>query len=208
MYRLSNKDIELLPITSYCRRITLIEKKADVALAVAQMKNESVLGFDTETRPSFTRGVSYSTALLQLSSPDVAWLFRLNKIGLPPDVISILADPNIIKAGAAIRDDVRGLQRYKRFTPAGFVDLQTIAKEHGFEDFSLKKLAAHVMGVRISKRQRLTNWEAQQLTVPQQVYAATDSWVSLMIYNGMMAGEYEHPRVREIIALRQSQTQQ
>lgn len=200
MHKLTNEEIDRLPLACFARRIVIVETAADAVAAAEAMRREKMLGFDTETRPSFTRGVSYGVALLQLSTEDVAWLVRINKVGLPQEIVDVLADPQIIKAGVAIRDDIRALQKKRNFVPAGFIDLQTMAKAQGFEDFSLKKLAAHVMGVRISKRQRLSNWEAPQLTISQQHYASTDAWVSLLIYMGMMRGEYEHERIRAIIA--------
>ncbi len=199
-HRLTNEELEQLPLTNFGGEIVVVETYDALTSSVEEMRREKILGFDTETRPSFTRGVSYGVALLQLSSPVKAWLIRINRVGLPQEVLDILQNKNITKIGAAIRDDIKALQKHSGFVPAGFVDLQDMAKEKGFEDFSLKKLAAHVMGVRISKRQRLSNWEAAQLSASQQSYAATDAWVSLKIYEGMQRGELEHERVREIIA--------
>ncbi len=206
MHRLTNEEIELLPSDSFSGRIVLVDSPDSVNAAVAELRQEKLLGFDTETRPSFTRGVIYGVALLQLSSETTTWLIRINRIGLPPEVAQILADDSILKVGAAIRDDIRGLQKKYPFKPANFVDLQTLARENGLEDFSLKKLAAHVLGVKISKRQRLTNWEAPQLSPSQQTYAATDSWISLLTYKGMMNGTFEHERVQQIINHENSQT--
>ncbi len=206
MHRLTNEEIEQLPTDSFSGRIVMVDSFDAVPSAAAEMSREKILGFDTETRPSFTRGTAYGVALLQLSSETTTWLVRINKIGLPMPIVQVLADPNILKVGAAIRDDIRALQKKQTFTAANFVDLQTIARENGFEDFSLKKLAAHVLGVKISKRQRLTNWESTQLSPSQQSYAATDSWISLLIYKGMMQGIFEHERVQEII--RQSNNDQ
>ncbi|MCD6346866.1 MAG: 3'-5' exonuclease domain-containing protein 2, partial [Bacteroidales bacterium] len=143
-------------------------------------------GFDTETKPSFKKGANHKVALLQLSTDDEAFLFRLNKIGLPDELIEILADTNKIKVGAAIRDDIKSLKAIKEYTQAGFVDLQVMVKELGFESFSLKKLSALVLGFRISKSQQLSNWEANELTPKQLTYAATDAWVSLKIYKGLL----------------------
>ena len=162
------------------------------------MRGQSVLGFDTETRPSFKRGVSYNVALLQLSTEDTSWLIRLNKVPMSDGLANILTDSNILKAGVAIRDDVKILQRHRMFVPGGFVDLQNMARAAGFEDFSLKKLAAHILGVRISKRQRLSNWEASELTMAQAHYAATDSWISLLIYLQMKDEVVEHERIIKI----------
>lgn len=199
IHKLTNEEMDQLPLAQFDDTIQLIDTPERLAAAIAEMRSCAMLGFDTETRPSFRRGVSYKVALLQLSSEHTSWLIRINKLGLPDSLAAVLSDPSIMKVGLAIRDDIKGLQKWRDFEPQNFIDLQTVAKEMDFEDFSLKKLAAHVMGVRISKRQRLSNWEAPMLTVPQQRYAATDSWVSLMIYLGLRSGVREHARVQEII---------
>ena len=116
-----------------------------------------------------------------------AYLFRVNKLGMPKALCDILADENILKIGAASSDDVRGLQYYSRFKGAAFVDLQKIAWEGGIRDKSVKKLAANILGIRISKAQQLSNWEADVLNDAQQMYAATDAWVCLEMYNKLMA---------------------
>lgn len=199
---LTNEVLDQLPLTQFEGRLVVVDTPEAIDKAVFEIRKHTMLGFDTETRPSFKRGVAYKVALLQLSSENVSWLFRINKIGLPNEVVRILEDPNILKAGVAIRDDIKGLQKWHPFTPGNFVDLQNVAKEIGIQDFSLKKLAAHAVGVRISKRQRLTNWEADSLTIQQQVYAATDSWISLLSYEGFANGVVVHPNLRA--ALRSS----
>jgi len=149
-----------------------------------------VLGFDTETRPTFRKGRSNTVSLIQLSTGNLACLFRINKIGLPEELISLLADPAVIKAGVAVHDDIKFLKRVKKFMPAGFVDLQSFVKDYGIQSSGLKKLAAIVLGFRISKRQQVTDWEAVQLTDAQQVYAATDAWVCHQIYKKLMNGSH------------------
>ena len=116
-------------------------------------------------------------------------LFRINKIGLPAELLKILSDPNIIKAGVAVQEDLRILRKVAEFQPAGFVDLQNIAKEFGIESKSLKKLSAIVLGFRISKRQQVTNWNAQVLSEAQKIYAATDAWVCYEIYKKLKETE-------------------
>ena len=122
---------------------------------------------------------------MQLSTEKEAFLFRLNKIGLPAELCSILADPNIVKVGAAIRDDIKSLISISSFDATGFIDLQDEVRKIGFESFSLRKMAAIVLGFRISKSQQLTNWDADELTRQQLVYAATDAWVSLLVCKGL-----------------------
>lgn len=199
MSKLTNKDLDKLPMVQFEKEIVVVDTAEKLQQAVEEMSTASQLGFDTETRPSFKRGVSYSVSLLQLSVDNKAWLIRLNKIGMTKDLTSLLETKEILKIGVAIRDDIKGLQKQLPFTPANFIDLQVVAKERGLEDFSLKKLAAHVMGVKISKRQRLSNWEADHLSLAQQRYAATDAWVSLQIYKGLLAGVIEHERVVKIL---------
>lgn len=199
MSRLTNKELDKLPMVQFSEEVVVVETEEALQQAVREMHNATMLGFDTETRPSFRRGLSYGVSLLQLSIDHKAWLIRLNKVGLSAEICSLLESDEIMKIGVAIRDDIRGLQKLHSFQPRNFVDLQTMAKERGLEDFSLKKLAAHVMGVKISKRQRLSNWESDMLSSAQIKYAATDAWVSLQIYKGLQAGVTEHERIVEIL---------
>lgn len=198
MFKLTQEEIDGLPLAQFDKNIIIVDDEQKMSEAVEAMRGQSVLGFDTETRPSFKRGVSYNVALLQLSTEDTSWLIRLNKVPMSDGLANILTDSNILKAGVAIRDDVKILQRHRMFVPGGFVDLQNMARAAGFEDFSLKKLAAHILGVRISKRQRLSNWEASELTMAQAHYAATDSWISLLIYLQMKDEVVEHERIIKI----------
>jgi ribonuclease D len=148
-----------------------------------KLLGSDLLGFDTETKPSFKKGRKNSVSLIQLSTRNLACLFRINKIGFPEELIKLLSDSSVIKAGVAVHDDIRFLKGVKKFSPDGFVDLQSFVKDYGIESSGLKKLAAIVLGFRISKRQQVTDWEAEQLTEAQQVYAATDAWVCYEIYN-------------------------
>lgn len=141
-----------------------------------------LLGFDTETRPSFKKGRKNKVSLLQLSNDKIACLFRINKIGIPDKLIDLLSDPGVIKTGVAIHDDIKFLKTIRKFNAEGFVDLQTLVKEFGIQCSGLKKLCAIILGFRISKRQQVTDWEAGELSEPQQVYAATDAWVCYEIY--------------------------
>jgi ribonuclease D len=147
-----------------------------------KLLGSDLLGFDTETKPIFKKGGKNSVSLIQLSTGNLACLFRINKIGFPEELIKLLSDPNVIKAGVAVHDDIRFLKGVKKFSPGGFVDLQSFVRDYGIQSSGLKKLAAIVLGIRISKRQQVTNWEAEQLTEAQQVYAATDAWVCYQIY--------------------------
>lgn len=179
---ISKEELDNLPLVSFEGEIIVFNQKKGVKEAVEYLSQFSHLGFDTETRPSFKKGQVNKVALLQLSTRDKAFLFRLNRFALPKSLLNLLANPNIIKAGAAIRDDIKALQNNKGFKPGGFVELQDVAKDLGINNFSLKKLAGIVLSIKISKAQQLSNWEADELTEAQLRYAATDAWISYLIY--------------------------
>jgi ribonuclease D len=143
---------------------------------------QQVLGYDTESQPSFVKGNHHGVSLLQLSTSDRAFLIRVDKIGIPKPLISVLQSPDILKVGAAISDDISGLQRIQRFKPQGFIDLQKIMESYGILDKALKKMAAIVLRIRISKSQQTSNWGAKRYTRDQMLYAATDAWVCREIY--------------------------
>jgi len=153
-----------------------------------RLLGSDLLGFDTETRPTFKKGKKNSVSLIQLATAELACLFRINIIGIPDELIDLLSDPSITKAGVAVHDDIRFLKGVKKFSPDGFIDLQNLVKEYGIQSSGLKKLSAIVLGFRISKRQQVTDWEAEQLTEAQLVYAATDAWVCHQIYKKLMNG--------------------
>lgn len=171
--------------------ITVIDNLKVFRRIFRQLPEHGLLGFDTETKPSFRKGRNNKVSLIQLATAHQAFLFRINKIGIPDELVQLLGDKEVIKAGVAIHDDIRFLRRLKKFNPEGFVDLQTMVKEYGIQCSGLKKLAAIVLGFRISKSQQVTDWEADELTEAQQVYAATDAWVCYEIYrklNGKYTG--------------------
>jgi ribonuclease D len=188
---ISPEEIAALELASFPGEIVLVDAEDEVYdQAIRYLKRQKVLGFDTETRPTFSPDQhSTGTALLQLSGNGKAFLFRLKKCGLPRSLASILANPGIVKAGAATLDDVRGLQKITKFSPKGFVDLQNLVGEYGIRDKSVKKMAAIILGVKISKAQQLSNWEAEKLSESQQKYAATDAWVCREMYLKLMASE-------------------
>ncbi|WP_372640930.1 3'-5' exonuclease [Ancylomarina sp.] len=184
---ITKEEINDLPLEAFEGEIVIIDSDEGLKEAVEYLKQFPVLGFDTETKPSFTKGNVNSVALLQLSSFEKSFLFRLNRIGLPFSIIDLLNDPEIIKVGAAIKDDIKGLQDITDFDGNSFLELQQYVSSFGIENYSLKKLAAIVLKIRISKRQQVSNWEAVELSVGQLRYAATDAWVSLEIYNALKA---------------------
>ncbi len=179
---IENDEINQLPLIAFGGEIVVVDSQDQVANAVECLQKELVVGYDTETRPSFKKGKNNDVALLQLSGEKKCYLFRLNKIKIDQTLTGLLEDDAVMKIGAAITDDIKIMNKLHRFTPKGFVDLQKIVKEHGIEAISVKKMAAIVLGGKVSKAQRLSNWEAQQLTVPQMIYAATDAWVCREIY--------------------------
>ncbi|MFW5754920.1 MAG: 3'-5' exonuclease [Marinilabiliaceae bacterium] len=186
---ISKEDIKELPLRQFEGRVTVVEDPAKVRDVVEKLKQYQVIGFDTETKPSFKKGVSHKVALLQISTEEEAFLFRLNLTGIKGALSDLLADAEILKVGVGIRDDLRGLRELDPFTPAGFVEIQDIAPDYGIDVLSLKNLAGLLLGIRISKRQRLSNWEAGQLTEGQILYAATDAWVALQIYKKLTTME-------------------
>ena len=185
------QEIEKLEYASFPGKIYVIDSVgAEFNRAIAYLRAQKVIGFDTETRPTFTPGQpQYGVALLQLSGPERAYLFRVKSMGMHRRLCNLLASEKIIKVGAAIHDDIRGLQRLRPFEPAGFVDLQKIVSEWGIRDKSVKKMAAIIMGIRISKTQQLSNWEAEKLSDAQCLYAATDAWVCREMYLRLMREE-------------------
>jgi ribonuclease D len=153
-----------------------------------KLLRSDLLGFDTETRPTFKKGRKNAVSLIQLSTENMACLFRINKIGIPDELARLLSDPGVIKAGVAVHDDIRFLKGIRKFIPDGFIDLQTLVKDFGIQSSGLKKLTAIILGFRISKRQQVTDWEAEHLTEAQQIYAATDAWVCHQIYKKLING--------------------
>ncbi len=168
--------------------IILVEDLKTFHDVFPKLLGTDLLGFDTETKPNFKKGRKNTVSLIQLSTEDTACLFRINKIGIPEELIKLLSDPSVIKAGVAVHDDIRFLKGVKKFLPEGFIDLQGFVKEYGIQSSGLKKLAAIVLGFRISKRQQVTDWEADQLTEAQQIYAATDAWVCHQIFRKLVNG--------------------
>ena len=172
-----------------CRHVPSItpeEHDRHIAAASKPPAEQPVFGVYTETRPSFRPGVTFRVSLLQLSTPTVCYLFRLNKIPLAKPILQVLETDSILKIGADVAGDLRSLRQIRHFRDGGFVDLQSIAPEWGIEDKSLRKLSAIVLRQRVSKAQRLSNWEAATLTDKQKLYAATAAWVCTAIYDKLL----------------------
>lgn len=172
-----------MELKSYTGRITVVDNPADVKECIRIISKSSVIGFDTESRPSFKKNQQFGVSLIQIATENEVFLFRINLTGFLKPIVGLFENPAIIKAGVSIHDDISRLKQIKNFKPQGFVELQQLSDEFGIEDNSLKKLTAIILGFRVSKGQQLSNWEANQLTDAQANYAATDAWVGLEIYN-------------------------
>jgi ribonuclease D len=179
---LTNEQVNDLPLYQFNGGIFVIDTFEKFDDFFPLLKGQKVLGFDTETRPSFKKGKVNPVSLLQITSSNQAFLIRINKIGLPEEVKEILSDPDILKIGLAIKDDIKILRDIGDFEPEGFIDLQDYVETFAIEAKSLKKITGIVLDKRISKAQQVTNWEKEELSEAQQVYAATDAWICLQIY--------------------------
>ena len=188
---ISSEELCKLEYASFPGKIHVIDSVgAEFNRAIAYLRSQKIIGFDTETRPCFgPNQPRYGVSLLQLSGPEKAYLFRIKNMGMHRRLCNILADKRIIKVGAAIHDDIRGLQKLRDFQADGFVDLQKIVADYGIRDKSVKKMTAIILGFRISKTQQLSNWEAETLSEPQCKYAATDAWVCREMYLKLMRSE-------------------
>ena len=194
--KISNEQTALLPAIEFRGEIRIVENERDIAAACKYLAEQPVIGFDTETRPSFRPGVTFRVSLLQLSSPEVCYLFRLNRIPLDKAILQLFENKRLLKVGADVAGDLRSLRQIRHFRDAGFIDLQAIAPEWGIAEKSLRKLSAIVLGQRVSKAQRLSNWEAATFTDKQKLYAATDAWVCTAIYDRLLhTPKIKHPEL-------------
>ena len=206
MYAVSidKETINAMPRVSFQGRIHVIDAISQVRSAVAVLRTAGVVGFDTETRPCFKRGERHNAALIQLSTDTDAFLFRINKTGIPNHLKALLEDPGYIKAGLSTSDDFHQLTRLTDVRPDGFVELQQMVKQFEITDMSLQKIYAILFHQKISKNQQLSNWEAAELTEAQQSYAAIDAWACLRIYDYLKDGNFiptESPFYHELIEI-------
>jgi ribonuclease D len=174
--------IQTLPLSNFEGEVIIIDSPDKVQEAVDYLSKSTILGVDTEARPSFKRGVHYPTALVQVATLERCYLFRLTHVGMPQALAALFANPNICKVGLAFKDDLAGLRRRRDFKPANCVDLQSIVCKYGIMELGLQKIFAIIFGKKISKSQQLTNWENSHLTPEQARYASTDAWATLSIY--------------------------
>jgi ribonuclease D len=179
---ISNEEINALPLGAFEGKTIVVSEEKKIIHAFDEIKEHEVVGFDTETKPVFVKGQQNKVALMQVALPDKVFLIRLKQTGITPHLIEFLESDSILKAGVALRDDIKALQRLKHYNPAGFIELAQLSKQAGLQVESVKKLAALLLGFRISKGAQTSNWEAEVLHEKQISYAATDAWVCLEIY--------------------------
>ncbi|MDR0982343.1 MAG: 3'-5' exonuclease domain-containing protein 2 [Culturomica sp.] len=180
--KIEKEEIYNLPLWHYDGNIVLIDNQKDLNKIIKKIKSCEELGFDTETRPAFKKGEIYKVSLLQLATDEEVYLFRLNKCGFPSQLQQLLANKKNKKIGVGLRDDLKKLPWNTNYSPAGFIDLQNLAEHYGIEDKSFVKLMAIIFHVHISKRQQTSNWERTSLSEEQMIYAATDAWGALKMY--------------------------
>lgn len=196
---ITKQELDMMPVEAFTGNIVVIQTEQEANKAISYLKRFSMIGFDTETKPSFRKGERNKVALLQLSTLDYCFLFRLNLIGFTPSLIALLTDPAIKKIGLSIKDDFGPLQKRQQFTPRGFIDIQDLVSKYNIQEKSLQKIYAILFGKKISKSQRLSNWENDILTDAQKKYAATDAWACCKIYNELIRkSENGHDRINSL----------
>ena len=183
---ISKETINEMPACLFPGEIVVVDKNRELLKAIDYLNKQEILGFDTETKPAFAKGVINKVALMQIATDEVCYLFRLNKIGFPAELVKLLKDKRIKKIGLSLRDDFQALNKRKVINPESFIDLQTIVSDYGISELSLQKIYALLFGEKISKSQRLSNWESEELSESQQRYAATDAWATRKIYLKLM----------------------
>lgn len=181
------EEINNLPLRTFQGETFVISESEKLPKILRDIQKHEVVGFDTETRPSFKKGQVYQVALLQLAIPGRAYLIRINHTGVTEEIAALFENPNVVKAGVGIRDDLKSLRKHREFEPASCLDLSNLAKQAGLQVESVKKLAGLLLGFRISKSAQTSNWEAPSFTQKQIEYAATDAWVCLELYMKLKA---------------------
>ncbi len=186
---ISNDDIKELPVAGFEGKIVIVTTPEQLEEACRVLSEENIIGFDTETRPSFKVGVSYNVSLIQLSTATTCYLIRLGSVKMERCLMHLLESRKTLKVGVDVQGDIRNLNKIRHFRAGGFVELQSEVEKYGIEDKSLRKMAAIILGVGVSKAQRLSNWEARELTAAQLRYAATDAWICLEMYRKLQAAK-------------------
>ena len=193
--KFDKKSIAQLPTVTFPGKTVVVMSESEAEKAVHFLLSQDILGVDTETRPSFKKGETHMVSLLQVSTSDVCFLFRLNHIGITPAILRLLENKVVPMVGLSLHDDMLSLHKRVAFTPGFFIDLQDLVGELGIEDLSLQKLYANLFHQKISKRQRLTNWDSDVLNDKQKAYAALDAWACINLYKEILrlkqSGDYE-----------------
>ena len=190
--RLSKEYINSLPVIRFEGEVVVVNLKEQEEEVIRQLRNETWVGFDTESKPAFKKGISYPVSLVQLATHDTAYLFQLDKIGFSDELIDFLADGSIKKIGIGVKNDIKKLQELREFTAAGFIDLSQIAKEKGIIQIGARGLTARYIERRLAKTAQKTNWAQSQLTRKQLIYAACDAWICLEIYPHLLADDTDY----------------
>lgn len=188
---ISKQQLSELPTVEFPGVITVLENPERALEALEYLSAQPAVGFDTETKPNFRKGQTNTVSLIQISTLDHSFLFRLNKLGFMPELKSFLENDSVVKVGLSLKDDFHVLYRIAQFEPRSFVDLQNVVKSFHIADSSLQKIYGIIFNGRISKSQRLSNWEASELSAGQQIYASIDAWACLRIYNHLISGSFE-----------------
>ncbi len=183
---ITNEQVNELPLLKFNGRSKVISSKNDVRNAIAEMSDQSFVGFDTETKPNFIKGNINEVALIQLAAGNQAYLIKINKTGLTEDIVDFF-ESDIPKIGIALHDDIKGLQRLRNFVPNSFINANKVTLEMGITNQGIRKLAGIILGGRVSKSQQLSNWESPEFTKAQITYAATDAWVCWKMYKELLS---------------------
>ncbi|MCM1504103.1 MAG: 3'-5' exonuclease domain-containing protein 2 [Muribaculum sp.] len=197
---ITKQQLGTLPTVTYPGHIVVVNTAEQAVSALEIIGRYSVVGFDTETKPSFRKGRTNPVALIQISVGDCCYLFRISKFGFIPEFRRFFENENILKIGLSLKDDFHVLHKTLEFEPLGFIDLQDFVKNYSIHDTSLQKIYAIIFKEKISKSQRLSNWEASSLTTSQQIYASIDAWACLKIYGYLMSGAF-NPEASDFIAM-------
>ena len=195
---ITKEEIAEMPPASFPGRIVVVQTPAEAQKAVDYLSDFPLLGFDTETRPSFKKGQLHKVSLIQISTEDTCFLFRINRTGFLDSIKELLQNENITKIGLSIQDDFKMLYRLSDFTPQNFLELQQYVKRFNIQDASLQKIYAIIFGKKISKSQRLSNWETETLSDAQKKYAATDAWACIGIYKALRSGRFTRQRRQQL----------
>lgn len=184
---ISHEEINELPLGAFEGKVLVISEEKLLPRVFDEVREHKIVGFDTETKPVFVRGQQNKVSLIQIALPDKVFLVRVKFTGMHAPLVKFLESDQIQKAGVALRDDIKALQRLKHYEPNGFIELADMSKQAGLQVESVKKLTALLLGFRISKSAQTSNWEAEELNEKQISYAATDAWVCLKIYHKLRA---------------------